>query len=515
MSSHPPPPLPVTVVVFHLVCIDVWTVSLTIKKGGGRENVWLLSSNSLFATLDPFVSILSAVALLSALRVQLLVAELLWSSSLWARGRGTEETGVWLHSLDTLHWKQLMWTSDETVHSSYLAPRCIYTGSPWFCTLRCSSVPEHADRDKQGNKGFLYIQRTLLSEWKTYLVYLAEVTVLFVKVRRALQTHTSSLTHAHLKTSLFVGKYVRHLSRVTRARLWDIAVIHGIAATVTPWVELTRREERVSDLSPTCCISVFMDGTGRNPTRHVLLQQGPPLQCAPLAREHFLQHSVSHSWKQKRNVKRLSKQTRHGESDRVSPLCRRSRTPLPLLQTRSRTRLARTAAKRRVKGSGRMCGWQGRVHRGGGVWGPDLGRLVEQTRASAFQKELLVVGDAAFGESPRVTVPVHREETVKAELNKKEKLHHNVTWRISFTSWMLVHDSFNLHPVWPCDITQCPPLCSQATSRRNRTPLQTEMCVFGCYDDTQHNKYTTWKVTEKDTSQLIGTRRTAQTPLRP
>ncbi len=31
-------------------------------------------------------------------------------------------------------------------------------------------------------------------------------------------------------------------------------------------------------------------------TRHLLLQQGPLLQWAPLDKEHFLQHSLMHSY---------------------------------------------------------------------------------------------------------------------------------------------------------------------------------------------------------------------------
>ncbi len=37
-------------------------------------------------------------------------------------------------------------------------------------------------------------------------------------------------------------------------------------------------------------------------TRHVFLQQGPSLQWAPLDREHFLQHSLMHSYNTHKNT---------------------------------------------------------------------------------------------------------------------------------------------------------------------------------------------------------------------
>lgn len=101
--------------------------------------------NSLLATWDPFVSIFSTVALLCAFRVQLLIAKLLRSSRLWSRERRAQ-----LHSIDKRSlfwhgvrycgaWSVLIHVTEEC--RSYLAPKCIYTGSPLSCTLHCSSDP--------------------------------------------------------------------------------------------------------------------------------------------------------------------------------------------------------------------------------------------------------------------------------------------------------------------------------------------------------------------------------------
>lgn len=104
----------------------------------------------------------------------------------------------------------------------------------------------------------------------------------------------------------------------------------------------------------------------------------------------------------------LNKQT--SWSQRHSLLSLRSHTPLPPLQIRYHILSARTAARRRREGkwqSSVMCdSWQlWRVE----LWETYLGGPVKQTRASTFQKELFVVCDAAFRESPWVLDPEERE----------------------------------------------------------------------------------------------------------
>lgn len=115
----------------------------------------------------------------------------------------------------------------------------------------------------------------------------------------------------------------------------------------------------------------------------------------------------------------LNKQT--SWSQRHSLLSLRSHTPLPLLQIRYRIRSARTAARRRRESkwqSSVMCdSWQlWRVE----LWDTYLGGPVKQTRASTFQKELFVVCDAAFRESPWVLDPEEREYWVI--INQKKVL---------------------------------------------------------------------------------------------
>lgn len=98
---------------------------------------------------------------------------------------------------------------------------------------------------------------------------------------------------------------------------------------------------------------------------------------------------------------------------RNSRLSLHSRTPPPPLQIHSRTLSTRTAAERShewVK-DWRHATAATRAGRHATASISHLGRPVKKTRASTFQKELLVVGDAALGESPRVLDPGERRNT--------------------------------------------------------------------------------------------------------
>lgn len=99
------------------------------------------------------------------------------------------------------------------------------------------------------------------------------------------------------------------------------------------------------------------------------------------------------------------------EVKRNSPLSLRSHTPLPFPWIHSHILLSQTAApnktgevepyrsitKSAIHGSGDMWGKKGAEEEAA-----NLGWSVKQTRASTFEEKLLVITDAAFGESPWV-----------------------------------------------------------------------------------------------------------------
>lgn len=82
----------------------------------GRAVAVPQGAHSLFAALDPPVSIFATVALLSAFRVQLLIAELVWPSSLYQR---------WMREENTFYFSGLLTLSGlpESVHQLPLRNR--------------------------------------------------------------------------------------------------------------------------------------------------------------------------------------------------------------------------------------------------------------------------------------------------------------------------------------------------------------------------------------------------------
>lgn len=87
-----------------------------------------------------------------------------------------------------------------------------------------------------------------------YLVYLAEVTILFMKVGGTLKTVTNkpTLNMSYANNEQFETKNKsnsarqEHLSRISRAGLRDITVVDSIAATVTSWKKLARKAEKLN-----------------------------------------------------------------------------------------------------------------------------------------------------------------------------------------------------------------------------------------------------------------------------
>lgn len=141
---------------------------------------------------------------------------------------------------------------------SYLAPRCICTGSLSSCTLHCSSDPLERKR---------YTVRTPRC-WFSWIRAFCDVSLGhipglpgrgnrlvyadLVGTKKVTESRLP-LTHAHHSPHAKSDEMQEHLSRVSGAGLCDITVVHSVAAAVTSWIKLASKTERLAFYTDVSC----------------------------------------------------------------------------------------------------------------------------------------------------------------------------------------------------------------------------------------------------------------------
>lgn len=151
--------------------------------------------------------------------------------------------------------------------------------------------------------------------------------------------HTQSLTPHE------TNEIKEHLSRVSRAGLCDITVVHGVAATVASWIKLASKTERLAFYTKVFCgvkrpNSYQTCGIAARTVAAVrTVGKGALLAAFLIALLKTNSREAPSIWT---NTQR---QTRFSAKNN-SPFSLHSHTPLPPLQSRYHILLARTAARR-------------------------------------------------------------------------------------------------------------------------------------------------------------------------